>query len=316
MKQEKQHKIILDCDPGHDDAIAIILAFSASNIEVLGITLTGGNQTLAKTVQNAKNIVEFIQVKTPVVAGRNSPLFRVLEIADSVHGESGLDGPELPFSKQKTHDLDAVDFIAEQALNQEEPITLVATGPLTNIGLFLLSYPHLKDRIKEIVIMGGAMVGGNWSPGAEFNILVDPEAAKIVFDSGIPIVMAGLDVTEVALMYPENIEALRKIPSPTAVLVAELLDFFILFHLELGFEGAPLHDPCTIAYLMNPDMFDYLEAYVDIEIDGEFTTGATVVDQFGVLNKPKNTKVLTNVDQVAFFNLIKESMRFYQERGL
>lgn len=312
----KRH-IILDCDPGHDDAIALILALSSEKLKLHGVCVSAGNQTLEKTIQNAKNILNFVNVNLPVCAGASKPLFRELEIAPSVHGETGLDGPVLEKSSQETSPLSASEFIKETINKLDgQKLTLVATGPLTNVAAFLLTHPELKEFIEEIVIMGGSVVGGNWSAGAEFNILVDPEAAHIVFNSGINIVMAGLDVTHKALMYPENIEELRMMKSPVAVLVAELLDFFILFHQEQGFKGAPLHDPCAVLYLMNPDLFTTKQMWVDIEVDGEYTTGATVADQFGVLGKQPNTVVMLDVDQPAFFSEILKSMKIYQERGL
>ncbi len=313
-----KRKIIMDCDPGHDDAIALILAFSSDKLDVQGVTVSAGNQTLAKTLQNAKNILEFIKVDVPVCAGASKPLFRDLEIAPSVHGESGLDGPELVQSQKPTHELRAVEFIRKTILELavDEKITLVATGPLTNIGAFLTAYPELKSKVEEIVIMGGSVVGGNWSAGAEFNILVDPEAASIVFNSGLHIVMAGLDVTHKALIYKENIEEFRAMNSPVAVLVAELLDFFILFHEEQGFAGAPLHDPCAILYLIDPNLFITKDMWVDIEVDGEYTTGATVADQWGVLGKEANTTALLDLKHQQFIEAIQSALMVYKERGL
>ena len=312
----EKRRLIIDCDPGHDDAIALILAFSKDIFDIAGVTVSAGNQTLDKTVQNAKNILDFIKADVPVAAGFSKPMLRELEIAPSVHGESGLDGPDLKKSEIPTHKLSAVEFIADVVKNSSKKITLVATGPLTNIGSFLAAYPELKNNIEEIVLMGGSIVGGNWSPAAEFNILVDPEAASIVYNSGIHVVMCGLDVTHKALMYPENIETIRELKSPVATLVAELLDFFIIFHKEQGFAGAPLHDPCTIAYLMKPEIFKTKELYVDIEVNGEYTTGATVADYYGVLKKEPNTTVVLDVKQEDIFDLIYTAMKEYKERGL
>lgn len=313
---KKKLPILFDCDPGHDDAVALLLAFSAQELNVLGVTVTGGNQSLDKTLQNAKNILEVANVSADVSAGLVKPLLRELEIAPEVHGETGLDGPVMPHSKQETHELGAVQYLYEKLLESDEPVTIVATGPLTNIGALLIVYPEIKSKIKQIAIMGGSMIGGNWTAAAEFNILVDPDAAKVVFNSGIHILMAGLDVTHRALIYEEEIEIFRNIDSKVSVMVAELLDFFHLFHKEQGYAGMPLHDPCAIAYLMNPEMFTTKSYFVDIEARSETTLGATVVDQFGVTGKKPNTTVLLDVDREAFRDMLLKAMNYYQERGV
>lgn len=312
----KKRPIIIDCDPGHDDAIALLLAFSSDKLDIKGVTITGGNQTLEKTLQNAKNVLEFAGIKTPIAKGLDKPLLRDLEIAPEVHGESGLDGPELPQSNYETHHLNSVEFTAEILRASDEKITLVATGPLTNIAAFLIAHPELKDKIEQISIMGGSVIGGNWTPAAEFNILVDPEAADLVFRSGLPIVMAGLDVTHRALIYDEEIEKIRQIDHKVAIMVAELLDFFSLFHKEQGFTGSPMHDPCAIAYLIEPEIFETKDYHIDIETKGKYTTGATVADQLDVLKKPKNVKAMMDVDRGKFFDLIYRSMLVYKERGI
>lgn len=310
-----KRKIIMDCDPGHDDAIALLLAYSNDKLDVLGVTVTGGNQTLVKTLQNAKNVLEYAGVHARIAAGSDCPIYRKLEIAPEVHGESGLDGPVLPVSKQETDPKSAVELMRELIEASDEKVTIVATGPLTNVGLFIATYPNLLDRVEEIVIMGGAAIGGNWTAGAEFNILVDPEAARIVFNSGVHVVMCGLDVTHKALIYPEETEKLRDIDSKVAVMVAELLDFFYKFHKEQGFKGSPMHDPCAIAYLMNPEIFTTREAFVDIETKGMFTLGATVVDYGGACTgKDTNTSVCLDVERDKFFQLIYDAMLVYKER--
>ena len=313
---KKTLPVIIDCDPGHDDAIALLLAFSAKELEILGVTVTGGNQSLDKTLQNTKNILEVANVNADISAGLVKPLLRELEIAPEVHGETGLDGPVMPKSKQENHELGAVEFMYKQLSEAKEPLTIIATGPLTNVGALLIVYPEVKHKIKQISIMGGAMIGGNWTASAEFNILVDPDAAKVVFNSGIPIIMSGLDVTHKALIFEEEIESFRNIDSKVSVMVAELLDFFHLFHKEQGYAGMPLHDPCAVAYLMRPEIFTTEEYYVDIETKSETTLGATVVDQFGVTGNAKNTTVLLDVDREKFRDLLLEAMEFYQERGV
>lgn len=308
--------VIIDCDPGHDDAIALLLAFSASNLDVRGVTVTGGNQTLEKTLQNTKNVLEFANIHVDIAAGLDKPLFRDLEIAPEVHGDTGLDGPVIPKAERQEHELNAIDYIRKCVLESETPLTIIATGPLTNIGAFLTTYPELKSKIQQISIMGGSIIGGNWTAGAEFNILVDPEAASIVFESGIPVIMAGLDVTHKALVMDEDVEVIRAIGSKVAVFVAELMDFFSLFHKSLGFTGSPMHDPCAVAYLMKPEIFETKEYFIQIETEGEFTTGATVADQHGMMGKKPNVKALVGVDREAFIQMLVDAMEVYKERGL
>lgn len=303
--------IIMDCDPGHDDAIALLLAFASEKLDVLGVTVTGGNQTLPKTLQNTKNVLQYAGVKARIAAGWSAPMYRELEIAPEVHGDSGLDGPQLPKSTYETDKLSATELMRELILASEEKVTIVATGPLTNVGVFLQAYPELKEKIETIAIMGGAVVGGNWTPAAEFNILVDPEAARIVFQSGVHVIMAGLDVTHKALIYDEDTERIREIGNKQAVLVAELLDFFCKFHKERGYAGSPVHDPCAVAYLIAPEMFETKELYIDIETAGEFTTGATVADVHGVMGKAPNTTVLMGIDREKFVAMICDAMASY-----
>ncbi len=304
--------IIIDCDPGHDDAIALIMALSNPKLNVIGITTTAGNQTIEKTTKNACKIVSFLNKSTKIAMGAKAPLCRELEIAPSVHGDSGLDGPVFPEVKVFPEEIHALEFTRKLLLEAEEKVTLVSTGPLTNTGILLAGYPELKEKIKEIVIMGGGIDHGNWTTAAEFNILVDPEAAAIVFKSGIPLVMCGLDVTEKALVLPEEFEEFRSLGTPVAVLVAELLDFFWKFHKELGFEGAPLHDPCTIAYLLKPELFETEELYVQVETRGELTTGQTFADKRINPGKAKpNTKVCMGVKRRELVELLKACVEAY-----
>ena len=304
--------IIMDCDPGHDDAIAIILACASEKLDVRAITTVGGNQTIAKTTNNALRVLAFIDKKIPVAMGANNPLRRELEIAPSVHGDSGLDGPELPQPKEEALKSSAVELMAKVVEESDEKITLVPTGPLTNIAIFLLSYPHLKSKIERISLMGGSAIGGNWTASAEFNILVDPEAADIVFKSGIPITMSGLDVTHKAQVYPEDIEKIKNQGGKVAVMVGELLEFFIKFHKEIcGWEFAPLHDPCAVAWLINPDMFTSKKLNVQIDIDGEHTTGCTVTDFLNRFKLEPNTDVLLDVDRHQFVDMLIDAVNKY-----
>lgn len=309
----KRIPIIMDCDPGHDDAIAIILACASEKLDVRAITTVGGNQTIAKTTNNALRILAFIDKDIPVAMGSNNPLRRELEIAPSVHGDSGLDGPELPEPGQKPSELSAYELIAKIVEESDEKITLVPTGPLTNIAIFLLAYPHLKSKIERISLMGGSAIGGNWTAAAEFNILVDPEAADIVFKSGIPITMSGLDVTHKAQVYPEDIKRIKDQGGKVAVMVGELLEFFIKFHKETcGWAFAPLHDPCAVAWLINPDMFISEKLNVQIDTEGEHTTGCTVTDFLGRFDLKPNTDVLLDVDRHQFIDMLVDAVNKYR----
>lgn len=304
--------IIMDCDPGHDDAIAMILACASDKLDVKAITTVGGNQTVAKTTNNALRMLTFMNKQIPVAKGADRPMRRELEIAPEVHGDSGLDGPFIPESTQKALDINAYELMAKVVEESEDKVTLVPTGPLTNIAIFLSAYPHLKSKIERISLMGGSAIGGNWTASAEFNILVDPEAADIVFRSGIPITMSGLDVTHKAQVYPEDIEKIRSQGGKVAVLVAELLEYFIKFHKEIcGWDFAPLHDPCAIAWLINPDMFKSKKLNVQIDMDGEHTTGCTVTDFLNRFDLEPNTDVLLDVDRHQFIDMIIEAVNKY-----
>ncbi|SNS54136.1 pyrimidine-specific ribonucleoside hydrolase [Anaerovirgula multivorans] len=304
--------VIMDCDPGHDDAIALLLAFASDKLEVKAVTIVAGNQTQEKTLNNALRVLSFANIEAPVARGAEKPLMRELITAPEVHGDSGLDGPELPEATLKPVDLSAIELIAKVVRESDERITLIPTGALTNIAKFILCYPELKNKIERISLMGGACVGGNWSPAAEFNILVDPEAADIVFKSGIPITMCGLDVTHRALIYEEDIERIRSVGGKVAVMVAELLEFFAKFHMDTGFEGSPLHDPCAVAWVIDPTIINTKKLHVDIETTGIHTLGATVVDYHDVLKKEKNAEVAFDIDREKFVDMLVEAMKFYQ----
>lgn len=306
--------IILDCDPGHDDAIAIVLALASPELDVKAITSSAGNQTPEKTLRNVLRMLTLLQRQDiPVAGGARKPLMRELIIADNVHGESGLDGPALPEPDFAPQNCTAVELMAKTLRESAQPVTIVATGPQTNVALLLNSHPELHDKIAHIVMMGGAMVLGNWQPAAEFNIYVDPEAAEIVFQSGIPVVMAGLDVTHRAQIHDMDIERFRRVGNPVATIVAELLDFFMEYHKDAkwGFTGAPLHDPCTIAWLLKPELFTCAERWVGVETQGKYTQGMTVVDYYFLTGKQPNTTVLLDVDREGFVDLLAERLAFY-----
>ncbi|WP_447824468.1 pyrimidine-specific ribonucleoside hydrolase RihA [Aeromonas salmonicida] len=306
--------VILDCDPGHDDAIALILALASPELKVLAVTTSAGNQTQEKTLNNALRILTLLgRDDIPVAAGAPKPLARELIIADNVHGESGLDGPTLPDPAFAPQAMTGLELMAKCLRESPEPVTLVPTGPLTNIALLLAAHPELKPNIARIVLMGGAAGAGNWTPAAEFNIYVDPEAADMVFKSGIPITMCGLDVTHEAQVMDEDIARVRTITNPVAQCVAGLLDFFMIYHRDpkWGFAGAPLHDPCTIAWLLAPALFHGVECRVDIETRGLHTTGMTVVDRYQLTGKPANALVLLGLDRPGFIDLLVERLRFF-----
>ena len=308
--------IILDCDPGHDDAIALVLALASPELEVKAVTSSAGNQTPDKTLRNVLRMLTLLKRSDiPVAGGAVKPLMRDLIIADNVHGETGLDGPALPEPGFAPQNCTAVELMAKVLRESPEPVTLVATGPQTNVALLLNSHPELHAKIARIVIMGGAMGLGNWTPAAEFNIYVDPEAAEIVFQSGIPVVMAGLDLTHRAQIMADDIERFRAINNPVARTVAELLDFFMEYHKteKWGFQGAPLHDPCTIAWLLKPEIFTTARRWVGVETQGKYTQGMTVVDYFMLSGNEPNTDIMLDIDRQAFVDLLAERLAFYQE---
>ncbi|MGU5675576.1 pyrimidine-specific ribonucleoside hydrolase RihA [Aeromonas hydrophila] len=306
--------VILDCDPGHDDAIALILALASPELKVLAVTTSAGNQTPDKTLNNALRILTLLgRDDIPVAAGAPKPLARELIIADNVHGESGLDGPKLPDPAFAPVAMTALELMVKCLRESPEPVTLVPTGPLTNIALLLAAHPELKSKIARIVLMGGAAGPGNWTPAAEFNIYVDPQAADMVFKSGLPITMCGLDVTHEAQVMDEDIERVRAITNPVAQCVAGLLDFFMIYHRDpkWGFAGAPLHDPCTIAWLLAPALFHGVECRVDIETGGTHTSGMTVVDRYGLTGKAANALVLLGLDRAGFIDLLVTRLRAF-----
>ena len=305
-------KIIIDTDPGQDDAVAILLALASPELEILGITAVAGNVPLHLTEKNALKICELAgRREMKVYAGAIRPLVRKLVTAEHVHGKTGLDGPDLPEPAMKLQDKYAIDFIVE-TLMKEEPgtVTLCPLGPLTNIALALVREPRIASRIKRIVLMGGGFFeGGNVTPTAEFNIYVDPHAADVVFRSGVPIVMMPLDVTHKALTTAKRVEAFRRMGTKVGDATAELLDFFERFDEEkYGTDGGPLHDPCIIAYLLKPELFKGRECNVEVETGSELTMGMTVIDWWGVTSRKKNAMVMRDIDHEGFFGLLTERL--------
>ncbi len=304
-------KIIIDTDPGQDDAVAILLALACPDeIEVLGITAVAGNVPLPLTQKNARIVCELAQrTDIPVFAGADAPLTRRLVTAEHVHGKTGLDGPQLPDPTMPLQDAHAVDFIVE-TLRREAPgsVTLCPIGPLTNIAMAFARAPEIIDRVDEIVLMGGAYFEvGNITPAAEFNIYVDPEAADQVFRCGAKITVMPLDVTHKALTTARHVQGFRTMGTEPGRMVAEWTDFFERFDKEkYGSEGAPLHDPCTIAYLVRPDLFTGRTVNVEIETTSELTMGMTVADWWGVTNRPRNATFMGSIDAAGYFDLLTE----------
>lgn len=303
-------KIIIDTDPGQDDAVAILLALASPELEVLGITAVAGNVPLSLTEKNARKICELAgKPETRVYSGAARPLMRPLVTAEHVHGKTGLDGPHLPEPKMALQNEHAVDFIVDTVMREENAsVTLCTLGPLTNIALALIREPRIAGRVRELVMMGGGFFeGGNITPAAEFNIYVDPHAADIVFRSGIPIVMMPLDITHKALTSSARIAAFRGLGNAPGIAVAEMLGFSERFDKEkYDGDGGPLHDPCVIAYLLSPDFFKGRSCNVEIETASPLTLGMTVVDWWGVTDRPKNALVIRDVDHEAFFATLVE----------
>lgn len=306
-----KHRIIIDTDPGQDDAVAILLALgSPEEIDVLGITAVAGNVPLSLTESNARRVCELAgRPDVKVFAGCDRPMGRPLVTAEHVHGETGLNGPVLPDPTMPLQDQHGVDFIIDTLRNEPTgTVTLCPLGPLTNIATAFEKAPDIVEKVREIVLMGGAYFEvGNITPTAEFNIYVDPQAAKIVFGSGVPIVVMPLDVTHKALVTPERNERFRNVGNRVGVAVAEMTDFFERFDKEkYGSDGAPLHDPCVTAYLIKPELFKGRHINVEIETESELTMGMTVADWWRVSGREPNATFMRDIDADGFFALIAE----------
>ncbi|WP_197915991.1 nucleoside hydrolase [Thiosulfatihalobacter marinus] len=306
-------KIIIDTDPGQDDAVAILLALaSPEDIDLLGITAVAGNVPLTLTSKNARIVCELSgKPDVKVFAGCDRPLGRDLVTAEHVHGKTGLDGPSLPDPQMPLQEQHAVDFIIETLrAHPSGTVTLCPLGPLTNIALAFEKAPDIIEKVQEIVLMGGAYFEvGNITPAAEFNIYVDPQAAHIVFRAGAPIVVMPLDVTHKALVTQPRNDAFRALGTPVGKAVAEMTDFFERFDKEkYGSLGAPLHDPCVTAYLIRPDLFSGRHINVEIETHSELTMGMTVADWWGVTDRAPNAMFIGDLDADGFFSLLTQRL--------
>ncbi|MEA2024143.1 MAG: nucleoside hydrolase [Actinomycetota bacterium] len=300
--------IIIDTDPGQDDAVAILLALASPELDVLGITTVAGNVPQPLVTTNALKLCELAgRTDVPVFIGAHRPMKRELFTAEYVHGPTGIDGTDLPDPVTTAEARHAVDFIIDTCLAAgTDGITLCPVGPLTNIASAIAKEPDIAPKIREIVLMGGGFFeGGNTTPVAEFNIYVDPDAAALVFSSGVPITMFPLDVTHKALVLPEDLDRVRAIDTPVGEAVAGMLGYYERHDIDkYGIAGAPLHDPCVIAYLIDPELFSGKACRVDVEIESELTVGQTVVDWWGVTGAEANAMVMSDVDRQGFIDLI------------
>ena len=306
--------IILDCDPGHDDAMAILLALGNPNIDLIGVTTVGGNQSLEKVTYNARATLEMAHATNiPVHAGCDRPMIRPLEVAAAVHGETGLDGVTLPEPTRPLDEGHAVNWIVDTIMSHDPgTITLVPTGPLTNIAMAVRMEPRIVSRVKEVVLMGGGYHVGNWSAVAEFNIKTDPEAAHVVFNEAWPITMVGLDLTHQALCTPEAQAKIDAVGTPLAAFASGLMDFFRkAYQNNQDFIDPPVHDPCTIAYLIDHSVVKTRRCPLDVEIKGDLTLGMTVADLRGPEPSAEecHTQVATKLDFDKFWDLIVDALK-------
>ena len=305
-------KIIIDTDPGQDDALAILLALGSPELDVLGITCIAGNVPLPLTIRNAQLVCELAGRRDiKIFAGCGRPMVRDLVTAEAVHGQTGLDGPDWDEPTMGVQDMHAVDWLVEVLMAADDgEVTLCPVGPITNVAMAMVREPRIIPKIAEIVTMGGGFfVGGNTTPVAEFNVYVDPHAADVMYRSGVPIVTMPLDVTHKALMSPEWIESVRAIGGDVGDKTAAMLSFYGRYDIERYNErGGPLHDPATIAYLLNPDLYGGKDVFVEVETHSELTMGMTVVDYWNRWERPPNCKWISEVDSDGFFTLIRERL--------
>jgi inosine/uridine nucleosidase len=298
--------VILDCDPGHDDAIALLLAAASDALDLRAITTVAGNGELDKVTLNAQRICTLADIRdVPIAAGAAGPLAGTLETAADVHGASALDGPALPDPDVPVDPRPAHEVIADVVAASAEPVTLIGVGPLTNVAIALERHPDLAGRLREVIVMGGSTGRGNRTPYAEFNIWADPEAAERVFASGVPLTMLGLNLTHQALATPPIVERLLALDTEIARVVAGWITFFGSTYEDLwGFAGPPVHDVCAVALAIDPTLIRLVDAFVAIETAGRWTRGATVVDLHRRLRREPNTRVALDLDADGFWDLV------------
>lgn len=307
-------KIILDCDPGHDDAVAIMLAAREPSLELLGVSVVAGNQTLENTQRNARNVLQWLGADIPVYAGCDRPMVRDKVIAADIHGSTGLDGPVFPPLTKKLEPEHAVQFLIRTLLESEGDITVVTTGPMTNLAMAMRLEPKITEKIHRIVLMGGSFTNGNVTPAAEFNIIADAEAASVCFRSGRPITMVGLDVTRKALCYPEIVERMGRIGNRASNLFVALMGHFCKTQKQIfGWEGGPLHDPVTIAYLIDPEVLVTKPMNVQIDIRSTQSYGRTNCDYYGYQKLPPTADVAVDIDVARFWDIVETGLRRFSE---
>ncbi|MCI8970404.1 MAG: nucleoside hydrolase [Oscillibacter sp.] len=310
-----RQKIICDCDPGHDDAVAILLAANSPELELLGVTIVAGNQTLDNTGRNACHVLQWLGAEQiPVYTGCDRPMVRDRVTAGDIHGETGLDGPVFPPLRKTVEAEHAVSYLIRTLLDSQGDIIVVTSGPMTNLGMALRMEPRIADKIRRIVLMGGSCTNGNVTPAAEFNILADPEAAHVCFSSGRPITMIGLDVTRKVLCYPEIVERMARVNTCASRLFVDLMGYFCKAQKEVfGWEGGPLHDPVTIAALLDPELVVTKPMNVQIDLSHGPSYGRTNCDAFGYLGLPATADVAVDIHVDRFWDLIETGLRRYGE---
>lgn len=305
-----KYKVILDGDPGHDDAIAWMIAAASPEIEIKAVTTVAGNKDIDNVTNNALNVCSLFNIDAPIAKGTQGPLVVPGITAGNFHGATGLDGADLPPCTKKLCDLSAVELMVKTLEESEDKVYIIATGAQTNVATLLLYRPDLKKKIAAIYFMGGGIYTGNWIPSAEFNILVDPEAVDVVLNSGIPVVMAGLDVTEKALVYPEDVDKIRTINTQVSDIVSKWLDFFGQTHAAMGYKGWPLHDPCAVLSLVHPEIYTIKDAKLSVDTCGLYSRGETLADFEDKDNF--NGKVILDVNRQAFVDQLIKVVESYK----
>lgn len=311
IKNDTGRPVVIDCDPGIDDALAIFMALASDKLKVVGISTVAGNVPVEHTADNALQLVELAGCPVEVCKGASDPFLTKRETAESVHGKNGIGDVQLPDSKGDISDRKPHEMIFAKAVEHSGELEIIAIGPLTNIAETLMIYPSISKKIKRIWIMGGAAGSGNRTPAAEFNIFADAHAASVVFASGIPITMCGLDVTNKALIYENDIDSLSVFGNTVSQKSALMLRWYLGFYRSFGFDGVAMHDPFTVAAAIDPTLVKTKHLFVDIETEGEFTLGKTVVDTLGVSGKKPNVDVALELDNLRFVKLFKELMLRY-----